>query len=332
METTDPQQFALADLPQQLASLAAAYSSLLERTSQAEQMNGRLSEQLERLQQTRTAPAPVPTREPKMEAPQKFAGESSRLRGFLAQLVITINAQPSRYQTEQQKCHYAVSLFTGRALEWIAPYAQDPDHEIFSDFAQFLEELKTVFGDVNEKAMAEHSLLELQQEGSKFTEYVTEFRRFQLLTRWDDIALTAKFYHGLSSAIKRGILSRGDRPTTLVEMIKVASHCDQNLREEQALRRAPTGSRSSAPAAFKSAPRPSASSSSGPTPMDLDATRSRPRAPLTEVERKYRRDNNLCSYCGQAGHWVRQCPNRRESSQTIAATELPPASSTEQGN
>jgi hypothetical protein len=53
------------------------------------------------------------------------------------------------------------------------------------------------------------------------------------------------------------------------------------------------------------------SSTDSSTPMDLDGTTtSRRFKPLTEAEKKRRRDNNLCLYCGDAGHKANECPKK----------------------
>jgi Retrotransposon gag protein len=52
--------------------------------------------------------------------------------------------------------------------------------------------------------------------------------------------------------------------------------------------------------------------SDGSTPMELDQTRRFPYPVLSEEEkaarRQYRSENNLCTYCGEAGHRVPECP------------------------
>ena len=70
-------------------------------------------------------------------------------------------------------------------------------------------------------------------------------------------------------------------------------------------------------------------------PMDLYGAqyRSQKRGPVTDQEKKRRRDNNLCLYCGSSGHWASQCPHKRsrgKPSATAAAISeggmpIPPA-------
>ncbi|KAI8327546.1 hypothetical protein BC941DRAFT_364772, partial [Chlamydoabsidia padenii] len=54
----------------------------------------------------------------------------------------------------------------------------------------------------------------------------------------------------------------------------------------------------------------SSSLTSGPQPMDLSSATIH-RGPLTESQKQYRRDNNLCLYCGNAGHSNFDCPKKK---------------------
>jgi hypothetical protein len=77
------------------------------------------------------------------------------------------------------------------------------------------------------------------------------------------------------------------------------------------------------------APRPQAQAtttqSDGTTPMELDQTQRYPYPALTEEQkvarRQFRFENNLCAYCGDAGHRVPECPRspgNREASRFSA--------------
>jgi hypothetical protein len=42
--------------------------------------------------------------------------------------------------------------------------------------------------------------------------------------------------------------------------------------------------------------------------MELDSTK---RGPVPDAEKKRRRDNNLCAYCGGEGHYAASCPKKK---------------------
>ena len=69
------------------------------------------------------------------------------------------------------------------------------------------------------------------------------------------------------------------------------------------------------------APTPSTSTGTHSGPMDLSGARyrSQKRERVTEQEKKRRRDNNLCLYCGSSGHWASQCPHKRSRGKPSAA-------------
>jgi hypothetical protein len=60
--------------------------------------------------------------------------------------------------------------------------------------------------------------------------------------------------------------------------------------------------------------------------MDLSNTdrTSRRRGPITDAVRQYRRENNLCSYYGNAGHWRDGCPLIARNKKANTATTAPP--------
>ena len=59
-----------------------------------------------------------------------------------------------------------------------------------------------------------------------------------------------------------------------------------------------------------------------PTPMEVDTMRRR--SPLSKEEKRRRRANKLCLYCGGPGHITINCPHRqrRQVNQIVACTKL----------
>ena len=62
--------------------------------------------------------------------------------------------------------------------------------------------------------------------------------------------------------------------------------------------------------------------------MDLSKV-SRFRGPLSEAEKKHRRENNLCVYWREAGHFVSSCPNRRPKPAVLSMASVPAEETTE---
>ena len=114
---------------------------------------------------------------------------------------------------------------------------------------------------------------------------------------WDEPALISQFYSGLQDGVKDLLLTLPD-PSTLDEAINQAVKCDNCLFERRQDKRVWTTPHQ--PSEY------SASSTSAHAvmyteaeAMQIDVTRFKP---LTEQEKKQRREENLCLYCGQPDH------------------------------
>uniref|UniRef100_A0AAY5KLT4 DUF4939 domain-containing protein n=1 Tax=Esox lucius TaxID=8010 RepID=A0AAY5KLT4_ESOLU len=56
--------------------------------------------------------------EPPVTAPEPFAGELNKCRGFLLQCGLVYRQKPQSFATDSSKVHYALGLLRGRALVW----------------------------------------------------------------------------------------------------------------------------------------------------------------------------------------------------------------------
>jgi len=276
----------------------------------------------EKLRSLQTASNPLmptspPVKEPRVSDPEHFDGSRHLLRNFIAQIKLVIQAQPSRFATERQKVIFAATFLRGPAFSWLQPYLESLDEvEMLNNLTLFFKELQNVFGDPDKVATAERQLCKLKQTRS-VANYATDFHRLSALTQWNDPALCYQFYEGLKNDVKDE-LSRTDRPKDLAGLIALAVKVDTRIYERHLEKY------NSSPRFF---PRPTpVHVSAQPVPaskpiqsdaMEIDGTRA-PRQSLTPQEKQRRRDNNLCLYCGQAGHMTRDCSIRPQDQRPSA--------------
>lgn len=277
-------------------------------------------------------PYPLSFLEPIIANPELFNGSTSQIDTFITQVKLTIQVQPSRFATDRQKVLFTSSFFRGHAAKWFQPiFTQKTLSPLLDNFDQFINELNTSFGGINDAYNAVFSLTHLAQSHS-VSNYAAEFKRLAPYTNWNDAALSYQFYQGLKSSTKDE-LARCPRPNSLEDLIQVAISIDNRI-QERFLEKATNQPRRY----YQSVPNvvhPQYSDK-----MEIDTIRpprvSQPRAPLSNKERQHRLDNKLCLYCGQPNHMVSTCPLRQKTttrpSQVAAVINHPAISDSEQGN
>jgi Retrotransposon gag protein len=268
---------------------------------------------------------------PKMRDPEPFSGEKAQLFNFLSQCKLKFLGESDRFPTELSKVLFAASHLRGSAYQWFQPLLNRSETDAVPElvtFKGFSDALTSMYGD---RHLVEAMELEIDQltQTSSVAVYATEFRRLQQYISWDDAALRHRFYRGLRNSVKDALVHE-PKPSTLLELMEAANRLDNRIAERYAERSGSKQSSSSAqprptprvshapairtvqaPAAL-SVPTPAPAlpappAAGGPTPMELD--NSRPRV-VSETERERRRTQNLCFYCGGAGHRGFNCPNR----------------------
>ncbi len=190
-----------------------------------------------------------------------------------------------------------------------------------SSFDSFSEELRKVFDRSARGTEAARALALLRQRESSVSSYSIEFRSLA----WNDKALWDHFLHGLAEHIKDEIYSL-ELPSSLDGLIDLAIRVDNriSLRSRhrrsgfppELVTRAASGAASDTPTQHQGF--------SEEEPMHVG------RARLTVKERRYRLENQLCLYCGEAGHVAASCPAVRrhsplkgEHTVSVTGTQLP---------
>ncbi len=233
---------------------------------------------------------PTPPVSPRLAFPEKFDGNPTKCKGFLLQCSLFVNQQPSLYPTESSRTAFVCSLLTGRALDW-ATAVWRTDGSAFPTFDSFLHHFREVFEHPAEGRGAGEQLLALSQGRRTAADYALSFRTLAAQTTWVENTLKLLFRKGLNTELQSELACR-DEGRTLSQFIELTIHIDNLIRSRRTTRSAP-----------RSPPR----SQEATEPMQLGFT------PLTPQERERRMQNQLCLYCGQAGHMRNTCPVRPSS-------------------
>ncbi|GAA5873412.1 hypothetical protein JCM1840_007375 [Sporobolomyces johnsonii] len=231
---------------------------------------------------------------------------------FVAQITNYV-AETTGWRDDAHKVRVCASYLSGAAYDWMSSYLTlsdedkiKPEYKWVFDFSLFKKKLITTWGDPDKKAADARRLHLLRQTGAASL-YAAEFRRLSLSLNWGDEAFQYHFVNGLKEELKDE-LARLDPINdfdTLVDRVVLLDNRAYHRRLQKA------GKGGTYP--IFTAPRPStASETPAEDRMQVDANRKPAvptrRGPLTQAEKDHRRKNNLCSYCGGAGHFQDACP------------------------
>ncbi|KAI2668609.1 Transposon Tf2-6 polyprotein [Labeo rohita] len=290
----------------QIASEVSAQASMLSRHQQQLDHLTALTEQLVRAVQglqiaappavspppaaSPSPAAPPVTASPRLAFPEKFDGSPGKCKGFLLQCTLFVNQQPHLYPTDEGRIAFVCSLLTGKALEW-ATAVWDLGQPTFPSFAAFLKSFKEVFQPSPESSEAGEQIMALEQGRRTAAEYALDFRTLAAQSGWNDGPLKLHYRKGLQPELQVELACRD-------EGLSLSQYIDLSIRIDNVMRaRKPSRAVTMIP---PTSPIPVAS----PEPMQLGVTK------LSAEERERRLKNNLCLYCGQAGHIRATCPTR----------------------
>ena len=271
----------------------------------------------------------------KTREPDTFDGtDPKKLRSFVVQCQLNFNERPRAFRTDQAKVNYALSYLKGMALDWFEPdilnEADDDNRPLWKDsYEDFLTELRQNFGPHDPVGDAEAKIEHLQmRDSNRVARYIVEFNQLASQVRgWGDGALKHQFYKGLPSRIKDEI-ARVGKPPTLSQLRVLAQSIDSHYWERRnEVNRESNSSKSNSDKdksnktkstdSEKSQNKSSSTNnkSSGNNKSSNTTSSQTPNlegklgkdGKLTPEERKRRLDNNLCLFCGGAGHTARDC-------------------------
>lgn len=288
------------------------------------------------------APAPVPIYNfgKQLHKPDTYDGKDrNACSTFLTQCRLYILGNSALFPDDASKALFVATYLRGKAFAWVEPKLNEND-PILSNFVLFCQELLANLGEPEREKLMARKLRALKQTGS-CANYRTEFDNITQYLKWDDESLKDRFEQGLKSEIKDVLATVLDEPATLKLYQDLCIRIDNRLynrkvdsKDKSSGDKPKTSDKPSSNNQRQSSTTPRTSSTTtrtttstnGPQPMDLDAARTRRFKPLDEAEKRRRRDNNLCLYCGggpDPNHRANNCPMKQNRPTRLNATLTP---------
>lgn len=283
------------------------------------------------------APAPASSGIPfKFADPRTFSGKSEDARPFLNQIKDRLNSSLAPRMLERDKVTYLSSyLAAGAPQRWHHSVVQSRPG-LLTDFNEYVKAFKEHFLDPHEATTYRRKLESLKQD-KDVQRYAAVFREYAALSEVDEKTKWNCFFRGLKPEIQKALNTGSGTPATFERLVEYALSIDStnqmiqgfnNGSHSNSNRSRPNGNGNNNSSSS------SASPASGPWPMEIDAVKARLVAGrLPSGERERRRKNNLCLYCGQAGHIVSSCPVRsQKASNASQGTQKVTPSTSNSGN
>ncbi len=243
-----------------------------------------------------------PQHEPRLPAPEKYAGDPNLCRAFLTKCSLFFSLQPLTFATEVSRVALVLTLLSGKAALW-GTAVWENRHPCCSSFHSLSQEMRRVFDRALVGREAARRLADLRQGEQSVSDYSIQFRTLAAECEWNGKAQWDMFLHGLADRIHQEI-DVVELPLGLDELVDLALRVDARLQQRD-LR----GRRKLTPRHSFFDTGNTVGHSSVDEPMQVG------RARLSREERDRRRMRGLCLYCGAAGHFLASCPVKDQARQ-----------------
>ncbi len=183
--------------PAEVSNLQAAFAY------QSELMKG-YQEQLTNLQSVnehlthyiRSLPSPT-QKTVSFALPDKFDGSADQCRGFIRQVRIYLDHQGDKFESEEKRCAFLMTLLTSRAIDWAAA-VWDSDSRFRTSVDYLFRQLQEVFEYPAEGKSVATQLLHISQGCRTAADYSVEFRTLATQSGLNNIALKTIFQQSLN--------------------------------------------------------------------------------------------------------------------------------------
>jgi len=187
---------ATINLQEQMAQLMSLMAKNQRMLMEDCQRDREIQEQRERLDKSRqnaqdlSTPVSFSSKEPKVNDPDTYSGQSRNHNQFITQCNLVFRVQPSWFATETVKVHYIISCLRGIALDSVQPLLTPEDIDLDKPIelltkTAFFAYLCSSFGNPDERGTTRQKLGALKQT-STASSFFAQFRELIAILGWRD--------------------------------------------------------------------------------------------------------------------------------------------------
>ncbi|KAI2652463.1 Transposon Tf2-8 polyprotein [Labeo rohita] len=215
--------------PAEVANLQAAFAYQSEMLKNYQEQLGKLQSVNEHLTQyIRSLPPPTP-KTVSFALPEKFDGTAEMCKGFVRQVKLYFDHQGEKFESNEKKCAFLMTLLSGRAIDW-ASAVWDSDVQIRHSVDYFLEQLREVFEYPAGGRDISTQIINLKQGNRTAAEHAIEFRTLAAQSGWNNTSLIAMFYHSLNADLQTELACRRE-DLSFTDFVSLTVKIDNLMRQ-----------------------------------------------------------------------------------------------------
>ncbi|KAI2647139.1 Transposon Tf2-6 polyprotein [Labeo rohita] len=161
--------------------------------------------------------------------PTKFDGTAEQCKGFIRQVRLYLEHQGDKFESEEKRCAFLMTLLTGRALDW-ASAVWDTDPQFKRSVDHFLQQVHEVFEYPAGGRDISTQLMNATQGNRTAAEYAIEVRTLAAQSGWNDVALKAVFYSSLNVDLQTELACRRE-DSSFSELVNLTIKIDNLMRQ-----------------------------------------------------------------------------------------------------
>jgi hypothetical protein len=283
----------------------------------------------------------------KLDPPPEFDGKTSEYAMFIGHCEFYFLNKPATFgKNDGNKVNYVISRLRGRPSTWAhSMFRANPKNPMFLSWSLFRAELDSLYEDPLYLEQVRRDLEALKQTGSART-FSAEFKALAAILNLSPGEKIFQYKEKLKGPVRTqlaGLLSINESFDSLVQKsinVDQAMFIVEKAAKKAAKAQNPTSTSTSSASSSRPPQQyhgnPSSSSSSGgprhpanpgtsrnSSSSGAPRTSSAPHPPLTDAEKQYREDNNLCRYCGGA-HFKKDCEKWKKKLEADAKNGIVP--------